>query len=915
MGSIAMLLAPFAGYADTTVNGNVDITGAGYLDGLGAGNATLVSGQLNISIGGANNALIPTISGVNTFFSAQSLSLGNGAAVSAWDDLSGAGHNATQASGGNQPTYSAATGPNGLPVVQFRNNDDFMPTTGTLFAKEHWAVFRAETTNWSNYFAVYGNAQGDDRSSSYLFENGSQGGFHGNQNPQDVWKNGTQNNYNVGPNIDQYMIMRLDVNNNNTNPHQYGLNMQGSWRGNFDLAEYITFDHVLSAGDADLVGGYLSAKYNIASTYSTYTGYTGVGTGPTTSGNLSLPTSNIIVQGNTTLNAITDGSATFGNLVISGGVVEAKGSPNGINFSATSVDASATGGVNAKVAVTLGGLSIANGGTFSVAGTGAVTTTGTTLSGSTGAISVASGKTFNVGTYNDGGSPRTLTLGGAGTKLVNNMTSGIVAGSTNVVMTGGVVDARGASPLGGATGITLSGGEMKLSLGGESNTIIAPTILNGANARFDASTLSYTEGQSVDTWNDASGNSHTATRQEGTMVYRANAVNGLPAVQFNVNNDNSSALLAGSLNSKEQFVVFKANREWDWGSFLGNQNDRSGYMFRASNGGNSGTFWNPNLPLSVAKNGTDLGSTSGVEGNSNYVTGTNEYMILNIVGNDNRTDVRGGYTLGRTEGWRGIPMNMAEVVSFDHVLSASEKADLGAYLATKYAISSTYGTASYAAAVSGNLNMSTTPVTVTADSTLNANTDGTTTFGSLTINGGVAIVKGSPGGITFTGNTSVAAAATGGVTAQVPVNIGSLTINNGGTFVGSGPITSSSITLTGTDGGLSTSGTFSVANYNDGASAKTLRLGGTGTISINNTGNTFVAGSTTLRLTGATVNATNSGANDPLGGSTTLELAGGKLMIQGTASAGMVNGFAASLFNNQGRDKLVPTPLQPSRAQ
>jgi hypothetical protein len=238
MGSIAMLLAPFAGYADTTVNGTVDITGAGYLDGLGAGNATLVSGQLNISIGGGNNALIPTISGVNSFFSAQSLSLGNGAAVSAWDDLSGAGHNATQASGGNQPTYSAATGPNGMPVVQFRNNDDFMPTTGTLFAKEHWAVFRSATANWSNYFTVYGNAQSDQRESSYLFENGSQGGFHGNQNPQDVWKNGTQNNYNVGPNIDQFFIMRLDVNNNNTNPHQYGLNMQGGFRGNFDLAEY-----------------------------------------------------------------------------------------------------------------------------------------------------------------------------------------------------------------------------------------------------------------------------------------------------------------------------------------------------------------------------------------------------------------------------------------------------------------------------------------------------------------------------------------------------------------------------------------------------------------------------------------------------------------------------------------------------
>ena len=643
----------------------------------------------------------------------------------------------------------------------------------------------------------------------------------------------------------------------------------------------------MSAGDADLVGGYLSAKYNIASTYSTYTGYTGVGTGPATSGNLSLPTSNIIVQGNTTLNAITDGSATFGNLVISGGVVEAKGSPNGINFSATSVDASATGGVNAKVAVTLGGLSIANGGTFSVAGTGAVTTTGTALSGSTGAISVASGKTFDVGTYNDGGSPKTLTLGGAGTKLVNNMTSGIVAGSTNVVMTGGVVDARGASPLGGATGITLSGGEMKLSLGGESNTLITPSILSSANARFEADSLALSNGAQVNSWNSLVGGL-VANRSDRDMNLATNQINGHSVVQFR--NEAYANITGGNIYSAEQYAVVKI-LNGDWGAFMGSD-QRSGYMLNQN-----GNFWDANQPNAVKKNGTDVGGYPFSLGDDG------PFMLVKIDGNDNNTSLR-AYSLGRTEGWRSLNMDMAELVSFDRNLTTGEETELGAYLATKYGITSTYGTAAYGPNVSGNLNMSTTPVTVTADSTLNANTDGTATFGSLTINGGVAIVKGSPGGITFTGNTSVAAAATGGVTAQVPVNIGSLTINNGGTFVGSGPITSSGITLTGTDGGLSTSGTFSVANYNDGASAKTLRLGGTGTISINNTGNTFVAGSTTLRLTGATVNATNSGANDPLGGSTTLELAGGKLMIQGTASAGMVNGFAASLFNNQGRDKL-----------
>ena len=303
-------------------------------------------------------------SGLNSWFDAKTLALSNGAAVSTWNDLSGGDHHATQGSGGNQPTFSAASGPNGLPVVQFRNNDDYMPAAGNLFAKEHWAVFRSENPNWSNYFTVYGNAGGDDRSSSYLFENGSQGGFHGNQNPENVWKNGTLNNFSVGPDINQYMVMRLVVNNNNPNPHQYGLNMQGGWRGNFDLAEYLTFDHVLSAEDVDAVGGFLEAKYNIATTY--------------TAGNLepldNIPNTSLVsVAGSATLNL--NGTAeTVGPLSGAGNVTLGGGA-----LTLNSVSSSSFGGL------------ISGGGTLTKKGAGTQTLDGSNSHTYTGQTSVLQG--------------------------------------------------------------------------------------------------------------------------------------------------------------------------------------------------------------------------------------------------------------------------------------------------------------------------------------------------------------------------------------------------------------------------------------------------------------------------------------------------------------------------------------------
>lgn len=48
------------------------------------------------------------------------------AAISQWNDLSGNGRHAVQATGANQPLYRASSGPNGFPCVNFVDNTDTM---------------------------------------------------------------------------------------------------------------------------------------------------------------------------------------------------------------------------------------------------------------------------------------------------------------------------------------------------------------------------------------------------------------------------------------------------------------------------------------------------------------------------------------------------------------------------------------------------------------------------------------------------------------------------------------------------------------------------------------------------------------------------------------------------------------------
>ncbi|MDP6637235.1 MAG: hypothetical protein QGG42_20245, partial [Phycisphaerae bacterium] len=159
------------------------------------------------------------------------------------------------------------------------------------------------------------------------------------------------------------------------------------------------------------------------------------------------------------------------------------------------------------------------------------------------------------------------------------------------------------------------------------------------------------------------------------------------------------------------------------------------------------------------------------------------------------------------------------------------------------------------------------------------NTDLNPAFGSLTFAGdGVVTTAGASTSISFT-NTSVDAGVTGGVVAaEQTVDVGPVTVDEGGVFIGgtsgAGVLNYTSLTLpapAGSSGGIGGAAghTFTLHDYNDGGVAKTLLIGGAGTARLDY-GGSVTATQTTIKVLGGTLEV--SGAT-PLAGAKGVILA------------------------------------------
>ena len=985
--------------ADTTVNVAAGATfealgdqGAG--GPLGSGGAVAVNlagGTARFSLGGGTlQSPVQTLAGngLNVHYDAHTLNLSDGAAVTAWEDLSGNDRHLGAYQG--TPNYMADAG-GGHPAVAFTNGENLdMDVADNYYNKEVYLVFStAVNATWGtgDWSAPIGIKDIGDGERQWMLENNQKRFWgDGNKLPAEVSHNGDviaiAGSYELGPrDLSEIMILKVTANPNSSQSLQdmiIGTRTDAWSNGAYNTREVVSFNTTLSDADEDNLGGYLAAKYGIDVTGTSYEGNTLVSTNEVAdvSGDLNLNGTNIGVSADSTLEAITDGTATFGDLTITGNnTLSIKHATTGTVFNALAAIAAGDAvGVTSTsdVTVNTGALTLGDGASFTFTGDDATfTIPGTTVSGPTGTIaansSISGGPLSLTGTLNVGGAgaqnygvlspgsavttinftgtaPLTvggyddsgaggpgaaLNLTGAGTLTVDTIASGSIAiADTTVSVSAGATfaaagDQGGFGPLGGSAGtINLDGGIAEFSLGGGSLSQ-TPEEAFGAtvSAHYDAATIALGDGASVTAWEDLSGNGRDLVTYIGDPNYIADSGGGLPAVNFQSEHMRMDA--ADPYFPKDAFVVFRSaggnGVNWgnNWGAPIGavdGPDDQRGWMLR----NNDQSFWEAEKPQEVVFNGNDVPDNAHFDiGNTYPGTDLRDMMILRVVMDDgqgvNLRDIGVG---SRNDTWGDGYYDTAEVIIFDTELSDDDEASLGGYLADKYGIDVTgtsyEGESLGGALVSGDLDLSTTDVNVSVDSSLHGITDGTATFGDLVIADGATLtIAGAATGTVFNSLNAIAAGESAGIssTRDVTITTGLLDLGDGASFTFTGDDATFSVL------GTTVAGTSSTITANSSISGGPLSL--SGVLTLGGTGSqTYDTVSTTsavsgLNIPGGTLTIggfTDAGAGGPgavfdvtgSAGSLTIDTIAGGSVLAGDTTIGVGTGVSLIAAGDQG---------------
>ena len=222
-------------------------------------------------------------------------------------------------------------------------------------------------------------------------------------------------------------------------------------------------------------------------------------------------------------------------------------------------------------------------------------------------------------------------------------------------------------------------------------TVAQPfNILDGLVVWFDASNGALTNSSgTVTNWTDLSGHGRNATAGSGAPAFTDSQINGLPAVKFRGNYLNINY----NIIPRQEYIVFKSGRYsydpgnpnyWgnDWGGPFGQQND-NGWMLWPD----SRRMWDSRIPLAVSQNGTNV-VQNNAEGNPYGMANVADYMVLKV------NPLNYGSAFGRigrpNNSWGDGQVDVAEIIVFDHTLSALDEDAVGGYLATKYGLTTAY---------------------------------------------------------------------------------------------------------------------------------------------------------------------------------------------------------------------------------
>ncbi len=284
---------------------------------------------------------------------------------------------------------------------------------------------------------------------------------------------------------------------------------------------------------------------------------------------------------------------------------------------------------------------------------------------------------------------KALNISGGTTTTSGNVTAAGLTGSGGTLVTEGTLTINPTAILGLGGQIRVDSGNLTLNVptGG---TQPPP----GVQLHLDASALAgYSNGQTVTNWTDKSGAGHHANQVQSDPAYTTNVLNGLPVVRFDGDDwlrttynfdplTNYTVLsVARYTGGDSERVISSNSRNWLFG-FHGDGIERwhaEGWIYNNQVAGGN-TAWQlhagtmgpatNNPTASFWRNGTLLTSGNQGSGDANYMIGQ---LQLN------------GYGGGEISN-----ADIAEVLIFNRVLTASELNSVGGYLASKYGLTTSY---------------------------------------------------------------------------------------------------------------------------------------------------------------------------------------------------------------------------------
>ncbi|NQT40558.1 MAG: PEP-CTERM sorting domain-containing protein [Planctomycetes bacterium] len=310
--------------------GPLKIAGSGSPFTVGGDNMAAGPQRLGLSGGTVTVSSSSMPGGLEAWFDAsRDVTVDGSNNVTAWADQSGNGRDAVTYQGTGNLTAGEI---NGLPAVLFGENENLEVTGTEFFAHDTYMVFRSDSGTgvfgpngggWGSPFGPKDNGNDNDR--SWMFDGGDDRFWNGETPGAVSWNGdevGSANTFDMsgvagagGSDMSDYMVLKVTAGsaNNLGAIRTYTLGTRNDQWSNlqFATAEILAFDHALTPGEENDVGGYLADKYGINAP-----NYTGNIDPPP----IDLPFTDINVSANATLHADTPLTATFGNLDMAAGV-------------------------------------------------------------------------------------------------------------------------------------------------------------------------------------------------------------------------------------------------------------------------------------------------------------------------------------------------------------------------------------------------------------------------------------------------------------------------------------------------------------------------------------------------------------------------------------------------------------------